>query len=379
LAFFVHRFDEKASILDLMQKLGNEFLQDQNQHWLTDAWDLKSLENYATDLDYTFIATHHDMNAPIPFKNGNNPISNGNCPYIKVIEGGGKVVDSSRTFADCQETALRQFICIGLYDAAKKIFTLPQGVNNPYLTNFLDKQKPYQANNGDSAIRGAWNLVVGGIPGVRYRQGINELDAGYINFIKVMWHVLGISKDTLPKSQGEVIKELTDLLKMMNPQLKEIKINIPNFSEQAKGRDGKEKDFYGNATIQVKNFYDQEFSFVLRQLNEHGDIQNLKWLASSTSLGSPKPYKDEILNLVDNRNNRQGGYQLLTHGDLLDDNQKIDRVDNLTQKTKNYGPCVPIADRMLLSLQTRDDYNINRALDITKHIRLVISKARFML
>ncbi|CAO4838052.1 MAG: hypothetical protein CNLJKLNK_00181 [Holosporales bacterium] len=358
LAFFVHKFNEKEDIYTLMKILGDDFVTPFRESEIWNLGDISSYED-TSDLDYIFITTHHDLNAPIPFKKGNNPISNGSCPKINIVNGKKEITYG--TFADCHETALRQLCSIGFYDAPTKTFKIPEPISNPYLRYFFLEEPPHKANDGSSQMRGKWNLVIGGLPDVRYRQGINEIDAGYINLIKAMRLVLNIENDTLPKNQYEAIAALKDIFKTMNPLLKDIQINIANFSSRRDGYKGMDNDFYGDATITITNAYNQTFSFVLRQFQGHADIRNPTWNDTNTPLPKLIEREDPILSLVDRRDIKTGIHQLLAVQEFADERQRIDRVKDFSQIESNLKQqYIPIIDRMM-DLKVDDTENMRNA------------------
>lgn len=373
LAFFVHKFNNKSDIYDLMAALGTDFIRIKEhasnggatRENIEDVvnkniWNRTTIDAYPhkSDLDYIFMNTYHDLNAPIPYKNGNNPISNGNCPSIKKDAAGGKLIDATRpTFADCQETAIRQFMNIALYDAENKTFVIPDGVENADLATFYGKQpSSLNANDGSSEMRGAWNLVIGGIQGVLYLRGdqINEVDAGYINLIKAVRSILGQPTDIpLPENKDAVIQELERLLKIMNPALKTIDIQISDFIKQ-------QDELYGNATIKITNAYNQQFQFVLRQLMGHADIQNPNWEEQAITLAPRMPQNDDLFNLVDRRNRKTGLHQLLATLEFSDDLGRIKVVKDFN--THMRWQHIPIINRMM-HLTVLDKHNIKQARD----------------
>ncbi|CAO4836253.1 MAG: hypothetical protein CNLJKLNK_00531 [Holosporales bacterium] len=351
LAFFVHKFNNKEDIYTLMKILGDDFVTPFRE---SEIWNLGDISSYGdtTDMDYIFIATHHDLNAPIPFKKGNNPISNGICPKIAIVNG--KKTITPDMFADCHETAIRQLFSIGFYDARTKTFKIPERIRNNDLRNFFIEQPPHKANDGSSEMRGKWNLVISGLPGIRYRQGMNEIDGGYINMIKAMRAILNIKNDHLPKNKEDVIAAIQDIFMAMNPDLKNIRIDIPNFSSRS-------ADCDGDATITITNAYDQTFSFVLRQISGHVDIQNPTWNDTNILLPELIEREDPILSLVDRRDIKTGIHQLLAMHEFADERQRIDRVKDFSQIESNIKQqYIPVIERMM-DLKVDDNENMRNA------------------
>ncbi|CAO5676317.1 MAG: hypothetical protein NEHIOOID_00080 [Holosporales bacterium] len=362
LSFFVHKFNNKEDIYELMKALGDDFITNPivSTPHESEIWDRDNVHTYADtkDLDYIFITTHHDLNAPIPFKNGNTPISNGICPKINIVNGEKEITHD--VFADCHETALRQLCSIGFYDAESKAFKIPKTISNTYFRDFFDKQTPLEVSDGSSEMRGLWNLVIGGLPGVRYRQGINEIDSGYINLIKAMRLVLDIENDTLPKDKDEVIAALKDIFKTMNPDLKDIHIYISDFSSHKDGYKGIDDDFYGDATITITNAYGQTFSFVLRQDPGHADIQKPTWQKMKIPLPDLIKREDPILSLIDRRDIKTGIYQLLAEEEFADTRQRIKRIKDFSPHVKQQ--YIPIIDRMM-NLDLLDENTLSAAIE----------------
>lgn len=352
LAFFVHKFNNKEDIYALMNILGDDFVTPFRE--TPTLWNLDTIQSYAdqADFDYIFITTHHDLNAPIPFKKGNNPISNGICPKIEIVNGEKTITPDK--FADCHETAIRQLFSIGFYDARTKTFKIPERISNNDLRNFFTENPPLKANDGSSEMRGKWNLVIGGLPGVRYLQGMNEIDGGYVNMIKAMRAILNIKNDHIPKNKKDVISAIQDIFMAMNPDLKNIRINIPNFSSSY-------ADCDGDATITITNAYDQTFSFVLRQISGHADIQTPTWQDNNIPLPMLIKREDPIFSLIDKRDHKTGIHQLLAVQEFADERQRIDRVNDFSQIESNIKQqYIPIIDRMM-DLKVDDNENMRNA------------------
>lgn len=358
LAFFVHTFNSKEDIHCLMRHLGKDFVRDFNED--REIWNADNILSYTDihDLDFIFMKTHHDLDAPIPFKNGSSPLSNGSCPKI-MIQNNEKTIDTD-TFADCNETAIRHMFSIGFYDSELFTFKIPQGIDNPYLVKFFEQQSPIRVNDGSVEMRGLWNQVVAGLPGVRYNQGINEISAGYINLINIMRSVLNIKNIPLPKDEQEVTEALEHIFKTMNPNLKNVQIYITDFQTE-------NNDFYGKANITITNAYNQIFSFELCEFLHHGNIQNFNWKDVNIALLDITEQEDPILSLVDRRSRKKGIHQLLAVEEFIDEQQRINRIKMCTPEDmkKHY---IPIVDRMM-DLKVDDDYNISSAIEaLTPHL-----------
>lgn len=358
LAFFVHKFNNKADIAQLMHALGSEFVVD---GWLPDEelWSLESLSSYPekSDLDYVFFNTYHDISAPVPFA---DTINHGNCKFIKITETGEKEFDETKYgayFADCQDTAIRHLFTIGFYEADSQTFNIPENIKNKYLRDFFEQQTPLKANDGSSEMRSLWNLVIGGLPKIRYRRGINEIDAGYINLVSAMRHVLGVKKDSLPQNKAEIISELKEIFQIMNPKLKDIKIAINYFTAQKDGFKGSDDEFYGDAVITITNAYDQTFSFNLYEFFSNAYIRDITWKTSSIPMGPA----DAKHGLLDKRNPKNGIYNLLAVQKFVDERQRIARVAAFSPEAKQQH--IPIINRMM-KLKIRNESNIIEAATI---------------
>ncbi|GHU11347.1 hypothetical protein FACS189449_02620 [Alphaproteobacteria bacterium] len=107
------------------------------------------------------------------------------------------------TFADCTDTALRQFCTVVLCkrdDATGKIFIDKDRIKGlPRLEAFFNNPglKPSDyANSGESSIRSAWAEVVGRLPGVLYMKQCCELHPGWVNIIKAFCRLMDGYKAT---------------------------------------------------------------------------------------------------------------------------------------------------------------------------------------
>ncbi|MDC0344767.1 hypothetical protein OAN22_01265 [Alphaproteobacteria bacterium] len=387
LAFFVHRFNEKKNIFELLSLLGSDFvkdyknigfIKDKNITELSDYeafslssglpqgisttffdhffgepfWSKESLKDRfdPQDLDFIFINTYHDLSAPIPYTNGSNPINNGNCPMVRVDQEGHKKLDEvkkSETFPDCQETALRHFFNMVLYDPETLLFKIPNFIQNENLKAFYSLQGPRKSNDGSAFFRGKWNLVIAGLKGVLYAKKDNELYGEYANLITALREILGIDGDEMPQNQEGFEAELKSIIKKMNPTFKDVKVKIKDFRKVT--REDSKKNYYGDAEINIKNHQNIDFSFTLRQQG-HGDIQNPHWQTNNITL--PKTtFEDSALALVDRRNEKSGLYKLMAQKAHYDDDSKFDAVADFIPFTSQYQPII----KRLMLIFVEDD------------------------
>jgi hypothetical protein len=69
------------------------------------------------DLDFIYANNYSDFTSPIPYRNGVEPLSNGNCPRFDRSNS----VLFPQSFADCVEIMIRHFANIVFYRGNCKI------------------------------------------------------------------------------------------------------------------------------------------------------------------------------------------------------------------------------------------------------------------
>lgn len=131
-------------------------------------------------------------------------ISNGAAAFWNRVSGQA----SSKTFADCTETVLRQICNLAFYTTAggNPRFVLPK-TSSQDLKNFYDVQRPEEGNNGDRAYRDAWVKAVG---------DLNRPDPGFRNVLEVFIRITGVSRESfsaeLIRKSGQTEEEAWEAL-----------------------------------------------------------------------------------------------------------------------------------------------------------------------
>lgn len=336
LSFFVHRFNSQNDLNILLSLLGSNIVYAHAQLNPHNIWTKEAIlaQTNQEDEDFLYITSYYDWDTfpPIPYKEGTDPINNGNCFFISYNRGLKELNLTDDTFPDCHETALRHFLNIMFYNSILKIFQIPDKIKNVAMRNFYTLQTPLHVNDGSSEMRGQWNLVVGGIPSIRYdydfaNEKHNGLSPGFCNFIKVLRYLLDYRWDApLPQEESEIILELEALIQYLNPTIKNIKISIKDFDDSGETFLD-EQEFYGIARIDIQNQQDQNFSFSLYQASNHGDIRNITF---STLKGFPRQYdsnpKDPIFSLIDAQNSKQGLFKLFANGQFDGERKSVARA-----------------------------------------------------
>lgn len=195
--------------------------------------------NHTPD-DILALSTADIWGMPTPYRVGTPFLSNGNTR--KYDRKSDSFVPG--TFADCVEISLRHIINCFLYDPHSRQFDFKglakyhgenplspaQEVIFATFMDFYQRQSIDLANDGSMEMRSQWNRVVGDLNSpddpleikIHYRQGANELDAGFINLMKVFQKVLGIHLDPVPETNQHDKKKWLDtafqeVFKALNP------------------------------------------------------------------------------------------------------------------------------------------------------------------
>lgn len=304
-AFFSEKFSIQNDIWRLLRAMGDELVDKTNipqevivegkvvppPEDLVEVEDLDSIANKegAYDADDIFALENADIFEMVtPYKPGTHLLSNGNTrPYDRKTD---QYVLSKELFADCAEMAARHIMSLLLFNRGTQQFDLSHlkstiKEDNPYFKNFeqfYKEQKPLLANAGDTDMRSFWARVLGDLNTdddpikISYLKETYELNAGYINFVRVFQKIFGLTLDELPDDanlEGKtkwLQKSLTTLFKTVNPT-REYEFDLSTVKE-----DG--HDLSGNLQIIVKDQADTDiFSFVYyTSVKKHSEIRNLQ-------------------------------------------------------------------------------------------------------
>jgi len=299
--FFCEQFNDRGDMKAFLEKLDKDIV-DENEVAAFDVNDSLSLENVKSiserpDGNLSQEEIHALANAsmfvsPVPYKPGDKPVSNSAAQkYDRKND-----VLLGETIAECVEMAGRHWSNLLLFNQETRQFDLSHikkvaKVDNLYFNNFevfYRNQSPDKANDGSSSIRSAWNKVVADLNAfddaikINYMKGNNELDAGFINFIKTFQKIFDLKLDELPilnnfdsNKQYEdanlawVGKSMLALCKAMNPNHK--------YTFELSRTSHDNNDVSGIMTINVNPGRSDQFSFELYSfVGKHSDIRNIK-------------------------------------------------------------------------------------------------------
>lgn len=253
--------------------------------------------------------------SPTPYRTGSSPLSNGNT--WKYDRKSNDFKKGEKPFADCVEIGARHLMNLLLFNPETREFDLSnvrkyvdqESADNPYFSNFVDfykVQTPNRSNAGDIEMRSLWNKVVGDLNDVphdpisiKYMEGNNELNAGFINLIKVFQKVFGLKVDPVPTDNFYNKKQwlhqsLEELFKALNPN-KIYQMDLSNLKE-----DG--DDISGNLPIVVGSAREKrEFSFTFQShVGMHSQILSLKNLIKSDLSDITDPLKAHTTEIKEN-------------------------------------------------------------------------------
>ncbi|MFN7709901.1 MAG: leucine-rich repeat domain-containing protein [Holosporales bacterium] len=405
-AFFCEKADSVTDIYQLLDTLDEDIvdqkalLETKDQYTadnLLNADDIRSIvqKNHLEiedlhDLAYARIA----MNAAnIPFTT-TELVSNGTTKMYNRA----KNAMTDFTFQDCVEVSFRHQLFMHLYDPSQNINDLSflkehqkvVGSENPYLNNLIDffeKFGPQKASNGDIYIRSEWNRVVGDLnafeqqnqdpnQGIRYVQNGNELEPGYVNFVKIFEKILGLTPVPLPvvpvvADEDDTIlgswlqERLQSIFTVMNPQL-DLEIDADDLVLQ-------ENELYGQVRVRAKDKKtgEKRFSYVMDHNKQHTELEKVKdfgheklpaeaqalleeanskfesYFASSNDLSAK-----EVLTLLSANKVTPKNVLYWIFSQNLDDNESLlDFMDNLAQQydalAETHPQILPILHKVL--------------------------------
>lgn len=297
-AFFYQKFNKQQDIWALLKNLDPTIvsqgeLPDMNhEDVLKDPSAIMAIAHKKDpyDMDDIFIlALAKLLISPTPYKGDGDLISNGNTWYFDRKEG--QMIEGA-TFADCVEIGIRHLMNLLLFDAGSRKFNLtnieehvkkntPNNLYFSYFQEFYKKQPPAAAEAGDTLTRSIFNKVVGDLnafdknPEINYIKGTNELNAGYINLIKVFQKVFGIQVDAIPLAGIETKRNwlknsLEKVFNAFNPH-KTYELDLSQLREE-------NGEISGDLPIIVMDPKgNKEFSFIFSSIvGKHSQIKNLK-------------------------------------------------------------------------------------------------------
>lgn len=317
-SFFAHKFDKQSHINTLIENLPEEIVHKNltlptTEDFLKKETILKNIDKVDLSLDDIYSASLLDSyDAVLPYRSGENPISNGICQHYNREKN--ELLKS--TFADCEEVGGRHFVNLSTLekkvedDEVKWRFNLenirkiqekfkegPQYNKIQNLINFLQEQTPDLINSGDEKIRSLSNTIFADLNDkdendpkkiIDYVKEANELETGFTNFIKVFQNIFALELPPSPdyvsdEEQRQWVKNSFEtILKALNPN-REYVID-PSKLEWKKGLSHKyfhTHDLHGSLNITVKENIGQKmthlFSFTLNSSPTHFKVINLKY------------------------------------------------------------------------------------------------------
>ncbi len=309
-AFYWYKFNHKSELVDLLKLLDGRIVDASllplsNKRY-GDFDKAKILQKKSADWTFEERILLSKYSGPTPYKPGISPLSNGTTQFYDRTLNQSM---ASKTFADCGEITVRHIFNLITFDSAGKVFNLtfiqklldatqlegPVRASHPLqkLIDFYAIQTLELSNDGSLPMRSAWNQVVGDLNGVRpdieavkYVQGNNELDTGFINMLNVMHKVTGLDRSKqIPQFSSDqkvwVADEFKEIFRKLNP-LHQYNVQLNNGSSQ-------NNDLHGLINIQVLDQNKNNiFNFDIYSMNCHILIQNLK---SNIGLTPDNPWK----------------------------------------------------------------------------------------
>lgn len=298
-AFFDYKFDHQQDIWALIENLDDSIVDKSQPTPVAEDYlvadnlpEIVREETYSFD-DIFNLSQSEFLSSVCIYREGIDVLNNGNCyPYDRTNDKSIEVLKSK--FSDCVENLCRLVSNLVLFNPKTLEFDLKHicelvaknSSPNLYFKNFLAfyaHQVPRFANVGNTTVRSLWNKVVGDLnafdelPRISYLRTNNELEPGFINFIRVFQKVFGLSLEEFQPGKLEeekewVEKSLTSIFSALNPTYSyEIDLNLEKIEEE----------LFGSALITVGTDNEDIFSFNLHQDRGHAEIDELKILKRS--------------------------------------------------------------------------------------------------
>ncbi|MBL4588385.1 hypothetical protein JKY79_03505, partial [Candidatus Babeliales bacterium] len=221
-AFFCHKFSRQENIKTLLLALHEDIVY---KGAITDIDRLlneddieparENIRNGDASLDDIWLTLHRDdFSRILPYKDGQNPISNGYADmYSRSLDEKEKNV-KKEAFSDCVESSIRHIMNAIFFDRTENMFSLKKldqfmmEKNQTYIENlkfFYDAQTPDLANSGDSQLRSLWNRVVADLgDSIIYSQKFNaeknnnEIKSGMLNLVKIFEKICNLDLEDEP-------------------------------------------------------------------------------------------------------------------------------------------------------------------------------------
>ncbi len=244
----------------------------------------------ADDLIKTYQVYYKDIySQPVPYTFGNGLPSNGLA-----------ISPSGKGYADCVETAIRQFLNIALFNPETKTFELSQALsNNESLNHFFTIQTPGRASDGSTPIRTEFSNVVSalneetqaaasesvaappsGSNKIVYVQGNFEVDTGHWNFLKVLSKITELPLPNI--KSDEISPELVfewykKILEKLNTNYDFTVESVSDKTLKKRRYGDRDVDIFGDVKISFipKGQGKTGFSFIVHMESGHGEIQSL--------------------------------------------------------------------------------------------------------
>jgi len=317
LAFFCYKFNSQEDIWELLRHLDGDIVDHSMIPTSTDELKEADLQEIAThdvyDLDDILDLETADIWSQItPYREGSPLLSNGNA--YKYDRSKDQLLKEETTFADCQEITLRHLMNLLFYDFILKGWNLSHiekhlqenDPENPYFKNvreFYAAQGPSLANAGDTDMRSLFNKVVGDLnadgkgPEIHYMKGTNELNAGFINMMRLFEKLFslplkpfptplqGKPKESFEAKREWLEKSLELLFKTLNPT-RAFQLDLSKLKET-----GDEISGDLSVTVEDEEIGEQLFSFnIYSEVNRHAQIMDLKQLKKTEK----RDYTEEL-------------------------------------------------------------------------------------
>ena len=303
-AFVQQRFDTSE---DLLRILGEKI--SFTKHSLEDYIKNITAQSAYSTLDL-FLFSDYSIGSVLPYTT-EIPVSNSSIyPYKRLT---GTIINTTDTFPDCTETALRHLCTLFLYNPKTKQYDLSRlsediQQKTPFfepLRNYFENTSPSLANDGSSFTRENWNKVVGDLPDLTvYRVapeggGSHNIAASLTNWIAVLQKILGLS---LESSAGNTLEgqkkwakaSFQKIFQALNPELScDIKFINADFQDEK---------LTGDIEVLVSENganKEQIFSFQISTTGRHSKLFGLKDLHKMRCEENNKYYAEKFKKNLD--------------------------------------------------------------------------------
>jgi hypothetical protein len=242
-AFFCQLFNNRGDIKALLQNLDGSIVDSAlvktfDEDDIVTQEYIKHVAKTETDqlgFDEIYMISNEDtLTSTTPYKPGDQPLGNSQAqPYDR--KSNTLLADS---FAECVEMGMRHVMNLILFNHEQRVFDLSHirkfiKPENPYFQHFEEffaAQTPDKANDGSNFMRSLWNKVIADLNTahekirIHYlRNDNNEINPGFINFVRVFQKVFDLNLQDLPDEsdfKGRIdwlTASLATLFKTLNP------------------------------------------------------------------------------------------------------------------------------------------------------------------